>query len=66
MILLELDGAEPMRVSAVPIALDYCHTRLAGPGRGLVDPGRFVSACAALGTEVHDDDGRIVVELPAV
>ena len=65
MMLLELDGAEPVRASAVPIALDYCRTRLAGRDEASWIRGRFASACAALGTEVHDDDGRFVVELPA-
>ena len=65
MVLLELVGAEPVRASAVPIALDYCRTRLAGPDEALWIRGRFASACAALGTEVRDDEGRFVVDLPA-
>jgi Bacterial capsule synthesis protein PGA_cap len=65
MFLLELRGGEPTRVSAVPIALDYCHTRLATPDEAAVIRARFVSACAALGTPVLDHGDRLVVDLRA-
>lgn len=51
------------RIEAVPIALDFCHTRLAH-GREvewIVD--RFVSACAAMGTAVHREEDRLVIRL---
>jgi poly-gamma-glutamate synthesis protein (capsule biosynthesis protein) len=64
-VLLELNGDEPTRASAVPIALDYCHTRLAREDEAVWIRTRFVSACAALGTAVRDDAGRLVVDLPA-
>ena len=63
--LLELQDGNPTRVSAVPIALDYCHTRLANQDEASWIRARFVSACAALGTTVHSDGERLVVDLPA-
>jgi len=63
MFLLELCRGEPTRVSAVPIALDYCHTRLASPDEAEWIRARFVSACAAFGTPVLEHDDRLVVDL---
>jgi poly-gamma-glutamate synthesis protein (capsule biosynthesis protein) len=64
-VLLELYGAEPRRASAVPIALDSCHTRLADQDEASWIRARFTAACAALGTAVHADGDRLVVALPA-
>ena len=50
--LVSLDGARARRLEAVPLALEYCHTRLAEPGRGSLDSRRFRRACAVMGTEV--------------
>lgn len=63
-VLLELYGGEPIRVSAIPIALDHCHTRLANQDESSWIRARFVSACAVLGTTVHSDGDRFVVDLP--
>lgn len=63
MFLLELRGCEPTRVSAVPIALADCHTRLATPDEAVWIRARFVSACAAFGTPVFDHGDRLIVEL---
>jgi poly-gamma-glutamate synthesis protein (capsule biosynthesis protein) len=61
--LVELRAGVPVRVSGVPIALDFCHTRLAEPGEAAWIRDRFVAACAALGTHALVDGDRIVVEL---
>jgi poly-gamma-glutamate synthesis protein (capsule biosynthesis protein) len=48
----------------VPIALDYCHTRLATGADAAWIAARFSECCEALGTDVGHEDGRLVVELP--
>lgn len=61
--LVELDASGPRAVVAVPIALDFCHTRLASGDDAEWVRSRFTSACAALGTKVCTRDGRMVVDL---
>jgi poly-gamma-glutamate capsule biosynthesis protein CapA/YwtB (metallophosphatase superfamily) len=60
--LLTVDSAGPIRLEAVPLALDYCRT---GPADG-EDAGwvcdRFMRACARFGTWGHARDGHIVIE----
>jgi poly-gamma-glutamate synthesis protein (capsule biosynthesis protein) len=58
-------GGRPTRLEAVPLALDYCHTRLAGPGETAWIAHRFRRACDALGTNVDEIDGRLVVDVAA-
>jgi len=60
--LVTLDAGGPTRVEALPLVLDFCHTRLArGSERQLV--GRLLrERCAALGTEVRDEGDRLVVD----
>jgi poly-gamma-glutamate synthesis protein (capsule biosynthesis protein) len=60
--LVDLSSAGPRRVEAVPLALDYCHTRLAAGDEGGWIRARFARACAELGTEVHTVDGRVVLD----
>jgi poly-gamma-glutamate capsule biosynthesis protein CapA/YwtB (metallophosphatase superfamily) len=66
--LVDLAAAEdsrlrPARIEAVPLALEYAHTRLAeGPAAEWV-ARRLETACAELGTEVEARDGRLVIEL---
>ena len=61
--LVRFDDAVPTRIEAVPLHLGYCHTRLArGEERAWI-ARRFRRACAALGTEVHVDRARLVVDL---
>jgi poly-gamma-glutamate synthesis protein (capsule biosynthesis protein) len=59
--LVELDAAGPKRVEAVPLKLDHCYTRLADGDDAAWIRRRFRSACAALGTTVGEEDGRLVV-----
>jgi poly-gamma-glutamate synthesis protein (capsule biosynthesis protein) len=60
--LVTIDDGVPTRVEAVPLALDYCHTRLADADEVAWISDRFHRACAAMGTDVHHDGGRLVVE----
>ncbi|WP_406405967.1 CapA family protein [Streptomyces sp. NBC_01643] len=65
--LVTLDGPDaahlvPARVEAMPLALDYCHTRLArGEDREWIRE-RLTSACAEFGTAVADRTGRLTVD----
>jgi poly-gamma-glutamate capsule biosynthesis protein CapA/YwtB (metallophosphatase superfamily) len=61
--LVTLDGDAPRRLEAVPLKLDFCHTRLAEGDDASWIRRRFRAACAALGTEVGEEDGRLVVSL---
>jgi poly-gamma-glutamate capsule biosynthesis protein CapA/YwtB (metallophosphatase superfamily) len=56
-----LDEQGPLRVEAVPLKLEYCQTRLADGGDADWIRRRFRVACAALGTDVAEEDGRLVV-----
>jgi poly-gamma-glutamate capsule biosynthesis protein CapA/YwtB (metallophosphatase superfamily) len=58
-----LERTGPERLEAVPLKLEYCHTRLADGADAEWIRRRFREACAALGTEVADEDGRMVVSL---
>jgi poly-gamma-glutamate synthesis protein (capsule biosynthesis protein) len=56
-----LDG-RPTRVEAVPIALDYCYTRLADADEARWVRTRFRRACATFGVDVSERQGRVVVD----
>jgi poly-gamma-glutamate capsule biosynthesis protein CapA/YwtB (metallophosphatase superfamily) len=62
--LVTFDGHVPTRVEAVPLALDYCHTRLADRDEAAWITTRFRRACLALETDVKEHAGRLVVEWP--
>jgi poly-gamma-glutamate capsule biosynthesis protein CapA/YwtB (metallophosphatase superfamily) len=62
--LVTLDGGGPVRLEALPLKLDFCHTRLATGEDADWMRRRFRSACAALGTTVEDDAGRLVIGWP--
>jgi Bacterial capsule synthesis protein PGA_cap len=49
------------RLEAVPLALDYCFTRLAQHEEYAWVRDRFTRACAAFGTEVADTGERLVI-----
>jgi poly-gamma-glutamate capsule biosynthesis protein CapA/YwtB (metallophosphatase superfamily) len=59
--LVTFDAGGPRRLEAVPLALDYCYTRIADARETAWIRGRFVDACTRLGTDVHERDGRLVV-----
>ena len=62
MFLVTYEGDRPTRVEGVPLALDFCRTRLADGDDARWMAERFRAACAALGTEVDERDGRLVIE----
>jgi poly-gamma-glutamate capsule biosynthesis protein CapA/YwtB (metallophosphatase superfamily) len=55
--LVELDGD---RLQAIPLKLEFTHTRLASGDEAGWIKRRFTAACAAFGTEVGEEDGRLV------
>lgn len=55
------DKRGPVRIDAMPIALDFCHTRGANPAEYRRIKDRFTAACAVFGTAVEDDGDRLVV-----
>ena len=59
--LVTLEPQAPMRLEAVPLKLEFCHTRLAEGEEAAWISHRFGAACAALGTTVAEEDGRLVV-----
>jgi poly-gamma-glutamate capsule biosynthesis protein CapA/YwtB (metallophosphatase superfamily) len=62
--LVELDEAGPRTLEAVPLKLDFCHTRLAGGDDAKWIARRFTRACAELGTVVTEHQGRLQAALP--
>jgi poly-gamma-glutamate capsule biosynthesis protein CapA/YwtB (metallophosphatase superfamily) len=60
--LVDLDENGPLRLEAIPLKLDYCHTSLAEGDDAAWIQERFEAACAALGTDVREASGRLVVE----
>src|ERR687891_490894 len=58
---VELDERGPRRLEAVPLKLAYCLTRAAEGADAAWIRRRFREACAAMGTEAMEEDGRLVV-----
>jgi hypothetical protein len=50
------------RVEAVPLKLGYAHTQLASGADRAWIRARFTRACAALGTGVHEENSRLVLD----
>jgi poly-gamma-glutamate capsule biosynthesis protein CapA/YwtB (metallophosphatase superfamily) len=61
--LVTFERGEATRIQAVPLKLDFCHTRLAEGDDSEWIRRRFRAACAALGTNVADEKGRLAVSL---
>jgi poly-gamma-glutamate synthesis protein (capsule biosynthesis protein) len=59
--LVTLDDGGPVRLEAVPLKLEFSHTRLAEGVDAAWIRRRFIGACDVLGTEVSEEDGRLVV-----
>jgi poly-gamma-glutamate synthesis protein (capsule biosynthesis protein) len=59
--LVTLDEHGPSAIEAVPLALDFCHTRLAVGDDAAWVRRRFLRACAELGSEAGEHAGRLVV-----
>ena len=62
--LVTINDQGPQRVEAVPLKLEYAHTRLADSSERAWIRARFTSACAAFGTEVREENGLLVIEHP--
>lgn len=60
--LVTLDRSGPIRLEAIPLTLEFCHTRVARGAEREWVRRRFTQACAELGTAVAEKDGRLVVE----
>lgn len=60
--MITFDGGRPVRLEALPLALDYCYTRLADRDERRWIARRFRRACAAFGTEVTERSDRLVIE----
>jgi poly-gamma-glutamate capsule biosynthesis protein CapA/YwtB (metallophosphatase superfamily) len=60
--LLDVGGAGPTRVEALPLALDYCSTRVAAPKEAAWIRDRLRRACAPFGSDVREEHGRFIVE----
>ena len=59
--LVTLEDGTPVRLEALPLKLDYCHTRVARGADASWIRRRFRQASAAFGTDVSEDGGRLVV-----
>jgi poly-gamma-glutamate capsule biosynthesis protein CapA/YwtB (metallophosphatase superfamily) len=59
--LVELEPDGPRRIEAVPLKLEHAFTRLARDDEADWVRRRFRDACAKLGTEVHEEDGRLAI-----
>jgi len=57
----ELGRGELRRLEAVPLKLEYTRTRLAGGEDAAWIRRRLRDACAAFGTELREDGGRLVI-----
>jgi hypothetical protein len=55
--LVTIDDDRPVQVRAVPLALDFCHTRLAVDEEYRWMSKRFTAACAELDTKAEPTDG---------
>ena len=58
---VDLEDGELTSVEALPLKLDFCHTRIAGTDDAAWITRRFIEACGALGTPAHEHAGRLVV-----
>jgi poly-gamma-glutamate capsule biosynthesis protein CapA/YwtB (metallophosphatase superfamily) len=58
--LVDLDP-DMRRIEAVPIRLEYAYTRLAHGQEADWIRRRFLEACAALGTEASEENGRLAI-----
>jgi poly-gamma-glutamate capsule biosynthesis protein CapA/YwtB (metallophosphatase superfamily) len=61
MFFVTIDEQGPVRLEAIPLNLDFCYTKLAQGEDAAWVRKRFTEACAAFGTEVTEENGRLVV-----
>jgi poly-gamma-glutamate capsule biosynthesis protein CapA/YwtB (metallophosphatase superfamily) len=60
---VELEADGPRRIEAVPLKLEFAFTGLATGDDASWIRQRFKKACGELGTEVREEDGRLVIEV---
>ncbi len=65
MFFVEFEGATPVTIDAIPLALDFCHTRLATGAEHRWIADRFERACAEFGTTVQRRGDRLRIDLVA-
>jgi poly-gamma-glutamate capsule biosynthesis protein CapA/YwtB (metallophosphatase superfamily) len=61
--LVTLDRDGPRALEAVPLKLEFCHTRLADGDDARWIGRRFRTACAAFDVDVAEEEGRLLVSL---
>jgi poly-gamma-glutamate capsule biosynthesis protein CapA/YwtB (metallophosphatase superfamily) len=61
MFFVTIDEQGPVRLEAIPLNLDFCYTKLAQGEDAAWVRKRFTEACAAFGTDVPEENGRLVV-----
>ena len=61
--LVTIDDSGPRHLEALPLKLEYCHTRLATGDDAAWVVRRLRALCARLGTEVRHEEGRCLVSL---
>jgi poly-gamma-glutamate capsule biosynthesis protein CapA/YwtB (metallophosphatase superfamily) len=59
--MISIDSEGPARLEAIPLFLEFCHTRLADGEDAEWIRKRFRHACAEFGTDVTEEEGRLVV-----
>jgi poly-gamma-glutamate capsule biosynthesis protein CapA/YwtB (metallophosphatase superfamily) len=59
--LVDVEAGGPRRLELLPLKLEYCHTRLATGEDAAWVRHRLHVACAALGTEVAEEAGRVII-----
>lgn len=60
--LVTLDNRGPTRIEAMPVALDFAHTRPADRTEAAWIAERFMAACAEHGTDVQREGSRLVID----
>jgi poly-gamma-glutamate capsule biosynthesis protein CapA/YwtB (metallophosphatase superfamily) len=60
---VDFEDTRPVRVEALPLTLEYCHTRRAHGAEREWIRKRLTSACTRMGTQVIDDGTHLVIGL---
>jgi poly-gamma-glutamate capsule biosynthesis protein CapA/YwtB (metallophosphatase superfamily) len=58
---VDLDGGRVVSVEALPLKLDYCHTRVADGDDAAVIKRRLIDACNALGSPARERASGVVI-----
>jgi poly-gamma-glutamate synthesis protein (capsule biosynthesis protein) len=60
--IVDLESGRPRRIEAVPLKLEYAYTRLARGSEADWIRERFRRACSELGTQMVEENGKLVVQ----